>query len=133
MTKETSNNENGVNDPWSVHLEQWRTRLKRSASVLHQVSFKLQETVSDERRFSLLTDLSTFYPPPKKDKNKESAEEKNEFHRLLEEALTALIDLTSYNNPEQEYPDLTTSFQFECPNVIFGKHTDRFRIPPPRP
>ncbi|CAI8796714.1 protein of unknown function [Methylocaldum szegediense] len=39
-------------------------------------------------------------------------------------ALTALIDLTAYDNPDQEYPDLETWFEFRCANVVFGRRTD---------
>ncbi len=123
MTKETVNNEDDVNDPWSVHLNQWRARLKMSASLLCQVSLKLQEAVNDERRFALLTDLTTF-------DDQAIGAEHQEFKRLLEEALTALIDLTAYNNPDREYPDLKMGFGFECANVTFGKIIDIFRIPP---
>lgn len=96
----------------------WPDRLKVSATSLCQLSRQLQDAINDERRFAILTDLA-----PSEGPDKETMAEYTEFGRLLREALTALIDLSAYNNPEQEYPDLTKWFKFECPNASYGMNT----------
>src|SRR6478609_575493 len=118
MTNEIINNENDANDPWSIHLQQWRNRLKTSASLLCKASSQLHEAITDERRFAILTDIA-----PSDGRDKEMLAEYMEFDRLLQEALTALVDLSAYNNPEQEYPDLGKWFEFKCPNVFWGRGT----------
>jgi hypothetical protein len=102
-------------EPISIEMEQLPERLKTSASLLCQTSILLQTAIYDEHRFALLTDPANT--------NKEAVEEVRNFDRLLVTALTALIDLTAYDNPEQEYPDLKTWFEFRCANVGFGKRT----------
>lgn len=118
MTSDISNNEGDAEELWSLHLQQWHARLRASASLLCKVSAQLQEAITDERRFAILTDTT-----PSDGRNREILEEYTEFDRLLKEALAALVDLGAYNNPEQEYPDLTKWFEFSCPNVFWGRHT----------
>lgn len=93
----------------------WPERLQTSASLLCQTSMQLKAALEDPHRCALLTDSV--------DTGAEAAEAVSDFNRLLVTALTALIDLTAYDNPEQEYPDLKTWFEFRCANVGFGKHT----------
>jgi hypothetical protein len=98
--------------------DRWPHRLKSSASLLCQTSLELQTALLDERRFRLLTD-----PGPT---SEQAAAEYRAFNRRLVTALTALIDLTAYDNPDQEYPDLGQWFEFKCPNVVYGRRTDTF-------
>lgn len=118
MTNEITNNEGDADKLWDIHLQQWRDRLKTSASSLCQLSHQLQEAITDERRFAILTDIA-----PSDGRNREILEEYTEFDRLLKEALAALVDLGAYDNPEQEYPNLTKGFEFKCQNVFWGRHT----------
>ena len=100
----------------------WPDRLKASAASLCQLSCQLQEAINDERRFAILTNpIST---------NNEAVTEVRKFDRLLREALAALIDLTGYDNPEREFPDLKPWFKFEGPNVVFGENEFIIHIPP---
>ena len=96
--------------------DRWPHRLNSSASLLCQISLELQTALLDERRFRLLTDQGPT--------SEQAAAEYRAFNRLLVTALTALIDLTAYDNPDQEYPDLGRWFEFKCPNVVYGRRTD---------
>jgi hypothetical protein len=109
-------------EPMNVGIDQWPERLKASAALLHQTSIQLQAAVNDQHRFALLT------APTHTDS--EAMEEVRNFKRLLVTALTALIDLTAYDNPEQEYPELEPWFEFTCSNVCYGR---RIVIIPDRP
>jgi hypothetical protein len=100
-------------------IERWPNRLKTSASLLCETSLALQTALLDEHRFRLLTDQGQM--------SEEAAAEFRAFNQLLVTALTALIDLTAYDNPDQEYPDLGQWFEFKCPNVVYGRRTDTFR------
>jgi hypothetical protein len=100
-------------------LERWPERLKTSASLLCRASQELQTALLDERRFGVLTDPNGT--------GQQSAAEIRAFNQLLVTALTALIDLTAYDNPDQEYPQLGQWFEFKCPNVVYGRRTDTFR------
>ena len=100
-------------------LERWPNRLKTSASLLRDTSLALQTALLDEHRFRLLPDQAPL--------SEEAAAEFRTFNQLLVTALTALIDLTAYDNPDQEYPDLEQWFEFKCPNVVYGRRTDTFR------
>jgi hypothetical protein len=100
-------------------VERWPDRLKTSASLLCKTSLALQTALLDEDRFRLLTDQGHM--------NDQAAAEFRAFNQLLVTALTALIDLTAYDNPDQEYPDLGQWFEFKCPNVVYGRRTDTFR------
>jgi hypothetical protein len=99
--------------------ERWPDRLKTSAAQLCDTSRALQAALLDERRFRALTGQG--------DMSEEAAAEFREFNQLLVTALAALIDLTAYDNPDQEYPDLAQWFEFKCPNVVYGRRTDTFR------
>ena len=99
--------------------ERWPDRLKTSASRLCETSLALQAALLDEHRFRALTDQGPM--------SEQAAEEFRAFNQLLVTALAALIDLTAYDNPDQEYPDLGRWFEFKCPNVVYGRHTDTFR------
>ncbi len=103
-------------DPASPGLEPWPDRLKASATLLRQTSLALQAVLLDDRRLGLLTDST--------DSGDQAVAVLQEFDRLLVTALTALIDLTGYDNPDREYPDLAQWFEFRCPNVVYGRHTD---------
>jgi hypothetical protein len=100
--------------------QRWPDRLRASASMLCNASLRIRAVLLDDDRFARLTDPSF------------SAEQVlvpvREFNMLLETALQALIDLAGYDNPDQEYPDLTSWFQFRCPNVVYGRYTDTVRI-----
>lgn len=112
-------------EPVPAGIDQWPERLKASAALLCQTSIQLQAAVDDKHRFALLNNPDSA--------NSEKVEEVRNFNRLLVTALTALIDLTAYDNPEQEYPDLEIWFRFECPNVIYGRHTVIIPDRPPHP
>jgi hypothetical protein len=95
------------------------SRLRNSASLLCRTSVELQAALLDERRVGLLTDPNRT--------GDEAAAEIHAFNQLLVTALTALIDLTAYDNPDQEYPELGQWFEFKCPNVVYGRRTDTLR------
>jgi hypothetical protein len=99
--------------------EPWPNRLKISASRLCDTSRALQSALLDEHRFRMLTDQGPM--------SEEAAAEFRAFNQLLVTALAALIDLTAYDNPDQEYPALEDWFEFKCPNVVYGRRTDTFR------
>jgi|ERR1044072_4617568 hypothetical protein len=99
--------------------EPWPDRLKASAALLSRASLALQDALRDERRFALLTNPV--------ETSEQAVTEVRAFNHLLVTALTALIDLTAYENPEQEYPELEPWFEFKCPNVVYGRRTDTFR------
>jgi hypothetical protein len=109
-------------DSTPAALQPWPDRLQASAAALCQASLRIRSVLLDER-FSLLTDPSLTSEP--------ALAAIREFNNLLEAALTALIDLTGYENPDQEYPDLTSWFEFRCPNVIYSRRTHSFRIEEP--
>lgn len=94
-------------DPIRVGIDQWPERLKASAALLHQTSIQLQAAVNDKHRFALLNNPDST--------NSEAVEEVRNFKRLLVTTLTALIDLTAYDNPEQEYPDLESGLALSAP------------------
>ena len=100
-------------------VERWPNRLKTSAALLSETSLALQTALLDEHRFRLLTAQGQL--------SEEAAAEFRAFNQLLVTALTALIDLTAYDNPDQEYPDLGQWFEFKCPNVVYGRRTDTIR------
>jgi hypothetical protein len=100
-------------------IERWPDRLKTSASRLCETSLALQSALLDEHRFRALTDQGLM--------SEQAAAEFRAFNQLLVTALAALIDLTAYDNPDQEYPDLEQWFEFKCPNVVYGRRTDTFR------
>ena len=75
--------------------DRWPHRLKSSASLLCQTSLELQTALLDERRFRLLTDQGPT--------SEQAVAEYRAFNRLLVTALTSLIDLTAYDNPDQDY------------------------------
>src|ERR1044072_5035577 len=93
--------------------EPWPDRLKTSAARLCDTSRALPTALLDERRFRALTAQG--------DLSEEAAAEFRAFNQLLVTALAALIDLTAYDNPDQEYPDLAQWFEFKCPNVVYGR------------
>ena len=99
--------------------ERWPDRLRTSAALLCDTSLALQAALRDEQRFRRLTGQGRL--------SDEAAAEYRAFNQLLVTALTALIDLTAYDNPDQEYPDLAQWFEFKCPNVVYGRRTDTFR------
>jgi hypothetical protein len=99
--------------------EAWPDRLKTSAALLCRTSLALQTALLDERRFAVLTDAACT--------NEQAVAEIRAFNQLLRTALAALIDLTAYDNPEQEYPELAQWFEFKCPNVLYGSRTDTIR------
>jgi hypothetical protein len=105
--------------PANPDREQWPDRLRSSASLLCRASLELQAALLDERRFGLLTDPNRAGEP--------AAAEIRAFNQLLAAALTSLIDLTAYDNPDQEYPELGQWFEFKCPNVVYGRRTDTLR------
>lgn len=100
--------------------DEWPERLKASAAALSSAAQALKDALADRQRFDLLTAPS--------DASGEATAEVREFHRLLRVALAALVDLSAHDNPDQEFPDLSTWFEFKCPNVVYGQHTDR--VPP---
>ena len=100
-------------------VEPWPNRLKTSAARLRDTSRLLETALLDEHRFRVLTGQGPL--------SEEAAAEFRGFNQLLITALTALIDLTAYDNPDQEYPDLEQWFEFKCPNVVYGRRTDTFR------
>ena len=106
-------------DPAGPELEPWPDRLKTSVSLLCRASLDLQTALLDERRFALLTDSART--------SEQAVAEIRGFNHLLLTALTALIDLTAYDNPDQEYPELSQWFEFKCPNVVYGRRTDTLR------
>ena len=129
----TDNNEENQHGSWDDHVAEWRARLKMSAASLAKTSLKLKEIIDDERRFALLTDLTSFHketrtPGITEETIAEIDEETQEFSRVLEEALTSLVDLYSYNNPEREYPNLKSGYEFNCSNLGIGKIVDIFYI-----
>jgi len=95
------------------HIE-WPARLRSSADLLCSASQSMKEMLLDERRFSLLIDDTK--------SNVEFKEVSQEYRRLLSTALSALTDLTGYDNPERPFPDLSEWYRFECPNVTFGEY-----------
>jgi hypothetical protein len=95
------------------------SRLRTSASLLCKTSLELQTVLLDERRVGLLTDPTNT--------GEQAAAEIRAFNQLLVTALAALIDLTAYDNPDQEYPELGQWFEFKCPNVVYGRRTDTLR------
>ena len=99
--------------------EPWPDRLQASAALLCRASLALQAALLDERRFALLTNPV--------ETGEQAIVEVRAFNHLLVTALTALIDLTAYENPEQEYPELEPWFEFKCPNVVYGRRTDTLR------
>jgi hypothetical protein len=105
--------------PANPDRERWPDRLKTSASLLCRASLELQAALLDERRFGLLTDTDAT--------GEQGTAEIRAFNQRLVAALTSLIDLTAYDNPEQEYPDLRQWFEFKCPNVVYGRRTDTLR------
>jgi hypothetical protein len=98
----------------------WPERLKVSAAALASAAQALNEALADRSRFDALTAPS--------DVSDHAAAQVREFHRLIRVALAALVDLSAHDNPDQEFPDLTTWFEFKCPNVVYGQHTDL--VPP---
>ena len=104
----------------SPELQPWPDRLKASASLLKLTSSALQTAMLDEHRFRLLTNPT--------DTGEQAVIELREFNRLLVTALTALIDLTGYDNPDREYPNLAQWFDFTCPNVNYGRHTEAYYV-----
>lgn len=109
-----------MNDTTGDPKDGWPQRLKTSARALAIASQSLNEALGDDCRFHLLTASSDVSP--------EAAAEVREFHRLIRVALAALIDLSAHDNPEQEFPDLAQWFEFKCPNVVYGQHTDAIRL-----
>jgi hypothetical protein len=107
----------------SPAAQEWPDRLRASASTLIRTSHNLEAILRDDGRFAVLTD-STETPQA-------ATETLREFNRLLVDALTALIDLTAFDNPEQEYPDLSGGFAFRCSNVVYGQHVDTIVTLPP--
>ena len=105
--------------PANRDRERWPDRLRSSASLLCRASLELQGALLDERRFGLLTDPDRT--------GEQAASEIRAFNQLLVAALTSLIDLTAYDNPDQEYPELGQWFEFKCPNVVYGRRTDTLR------
>ena len=105
--------------PANPRREPWPDRLRSSASLLRRTSLQLEATLLDERRFGLLTDPEGT--------SEEAAAEIRAFNQLLVAALTSVIDLTAYDNPDQDYPDLGQWFEFKCPNVVYGRRTDTLR------
>src|SRR5215208_5529524 len=85
--------------------EPWPDRLKASAALLCRASSELQAALLDDRPFALLTNPA--------DTGEQAVAEVRAFNHLLVIALTALIDLTAYDNPEQEYPELEPWFEFK--------------------
>jgi hypothetical protein len=100
-------------------LQQWPDRLQASASALCLASIRIRAVLLDGDRFSQLTDPSLT--------SEQALVTVREFNALLETAMEALADLSGYENPDQEYPDLTSWFEFRCPNVVYGKRTITFR------
>jgi hypothetical protein len=101
----------------SPAAQEWPDRLRASASTLIRTSHNLEAILRDDGRF---------------DRNPQAATETlREFNRLLVDALTALTDLTAFDNPEQEYPDLSGGFAFRCSNVVYGQHVDTIVTLPP--
>jgi hypothetical protein len=107
----------------SPAAQEWPDRLRASASTLIRTSHNLEAILWDDGRFAVLTD-STETPQA-------ATETLREFNRLLVDVLTALIDLTAFDNPEQEYPDLGGGFAFRCSNVVYGQHVDTIVTLPP--
>ena len=105
--------------PADPDRERWPDRLRSSASLLCRASLELQAALLDERRFGLLTDVNGT--------GEQAAAEIRAFNQRLVTALTSLIDLTAYDNPDQEYPELGQWFEFICPNVVYGRRTDTLR------
>jgi hypothetical protein len=99
--------------------DQQVSRLRTSASLLCRTSLELQTALLDERRVGVLTDPTRT--------GEQAAAEIRAFNQLLVTALAALIDLTAYDNPDQEYPELGQWFEFKCPNVVYGRRTDTLR------
>jgi len=93
--------------------------LRSSASLLCRASLELQAALLDQRRFALLTDTNST--------SEQAAAEIRAFNHHLVAALTSLIDLTAYDNPDQQYPELGQWFEFTCPNVVYGRRTDTLR------
>ena len=107
--------------PATPNGEPWPDRLRSSASLLSRASLELQAALADARRFGLLTDANRT--------GDEAAAEIRAFNQLLVAALSSVIDLTAYDNPDQEYPDLGQWFEFRCPNVVYGRRTDTLSLP----
>ena len=109
----------------------WPDRVRASASQLCLASLRIQATLADGDRFAQLTDPSLA--------TAQAGAIVRDFTALVDTALAALIDLTGYDNPDQDYPDLTAWFEFRCANVVYGRQTDTlptqgFRAEgPPRP
>jgi hypothetical protein len=94
----------------------WPDRLKESSALLCEISNKINMAINTTSRFSLLIDSENT--------SADAINEVREFDNLLVSALTVLIDLTAYENSEQEYPNLELWFEFKCSNVVFGRKTD---------
>ena len=96
-------------------MNEWPERLLDSAATLRRAAAELEAALRDQRRFALLTDNRAA--------TTEAAAVVGDFTRSLERALAAVVDLTAYDNPDRDYPDLTW-YEFRCPNAVVGKHTD---------
>jgi hypothetical protein len=99
-------------------VQQWPERLHASATALCLASLRIKAALLNNGNFAQLTDptLTT----------EQAGVVVREFNALLETAMEALVDLTGYENPDQEYPDLTSWFEFRCPNVVYGRQTVTF-------
>jgi len=90
----------------------WPDRLQRSAAELRAYSEALQAALLDSESAALLTDPTAT--------NDAAQAEVRRFTHLIQRALASLIDLTAFDNPDQESPDLTSGFLFQCGNVVYG-------------
>lgn len=98
---------------------QWPGRLRDSAAHLVDLSLRLQARLDTPEQFAVLTDDLDSGPV--------AGQAVREFEGLLTAALAALIDLSAYDNPDRAYPDLSQGFEFQCPNAVYGHHTDKRR------